>query len=301
MNKINRSPALSSNRRQVLDITTPTKKRRADEDDVEQLRRKDRDKAKSRPDEDELPPTHKAPKAKKARPALSAQTKRDLQDRDREKELKRRRGGVVEEEVLPRERTRKEIAKSMELLPRKMKKSQLPALLQNPTEKRISKLSGSKMHSILGDAAEEIHQLLERDSNESASSLLQKRLVQATLDMLPYAENTIRETEGARGVYQYNSLITSIRELLIDMQANRDKGAIGELVVEKVMRPAFTDIATYIVTEDSMLGNFIKSRVDPKVFKEIEDEKHATLMRIAATVQRKFDDARTAAVELMKQ
>ena len=71
--------------------------------------------------------------------------------------------------------------------------------------KTISKLKTKGMRSIIGDSAEEIQQLLEVNANESAVSLMQKRLLQTLVDVLPYAEHAVRHSKGIRGVYQLNS------------------------------------------------------------------------------------------------
>jgi len=166
--------------------------------------------------------------------------------------------------------------------------------------RRISKTNAKSLRSILGDSAEEIQQLLEISSNESAISLIQKRLLQGLVDIIPYAENTIRKTEGGKGVYQLNSLITSLRELMIDLQSTRDKGAIGAALVEKIIRPAFLDLGMTLVQEDARLDNEIKDLVDLDAFRKIKAAKKESLSRIAAGIQEKYGEVKAQSITFLQ-
>lgn len=161
-----------------------------------------------------------------------------------------------------------------------------------PSVRQISKLDKDKNKSILGDSVEEIHQLLERSANESAISLTQRKLLQVVLDAIPMAENTIRETNGMRGVYQLNSLITSVRELMIDMQATQDKAAIAEMLIEKILRPIWLDIAMLLVQEDAQVTNVITANCSPEQALRINKARSESMRTISGSLQRKYEDAK---------
>ena len=163
-------------------------------------------------------------------------------------------------------------------------------------------MSGSTkgMRSIIGDSAEAIQQLLESDSNESAIALMQKRVLQALVDTLPYAEHAIRKTKGVRGVYQFNSLITSIREVMIDMQSTRDKGAIGASMVERILRPAFLDIGMTIVQEEARLDTEIRDLLGSEGYRTIRTARKDATTRIAQTIQAKYAEAKQQAVTFLQ-
>lgn len=191
--------------------------------------------------------------------------------------------------------------KKKKKLPTKISKEHALVIANKPEKQRISKLNTKGMRSIIGDSAEEIQQLLESNNNESASTLMQKRLLQSLVDIIPYAEHSIRKTKGARGVYQLNSLITSIRELMIDMQATRDKGAIGDTMVEKIIRPAFLDIGMELVLEDEKMLKSIKDEVSSDVYKSIKSIHQDSLRRLAATIQNKYAEAKHQAISFLQQ
>ncbi len=187
---------------------------------------------------------------------------------------------------------------------KKTKKRDLEATLKTQVavgnSTRISKLNTKGMRSIIGDSAETIQQLLESNANESALALMQKRLLQAVVDTLPFAEHTIRATKGAKGVYQFNSLITSIRELMIDMQSTRDKGAIGAEMVERIIRPAFLDIGMTLVQEEARLDAEIKDILGPEQARKLREVRKAALQRTADTIQAKYNEAKNQAIGFMQ-
>lgn len=188
----------------------------------------------------------------------------------------------------------------------KLKKKDSPELAELKRQvtvgatKRISKLNTKGMRSIIGDSAETIQQLLESNSNESAMALMQKRLLQALVDTLPYAEHAIRNTKGARGVYQFNSLITSIREVMIDVQSTRDKGALGAELVERVLRPAFLDIGMIIVQEEARLDSDIKDELGVDAARKIKKLRKDSTTRVAQAIQQKYGEAKASAVTFLQ-
>lgn len=152
----------------------------------------------------------------------------------------------------------------------------------------------------MGDSAEVIQQLLEANSNESALSLMQKRLLQTLVDVLPYAEHAVRASKGSRGVYQLNSLITSLREVMIDMQSTRDKGALGAEMVERVIRPAFLDIGMYLVQEEARLDGEIKELVGLENYRKIRAARKESVTRIGRNIQDKYGEAKAAAITFLQ-
>jgi hypothetical protein len=193
------------------------------------------------------------------------------------------------------------VKKKKKKLPERVSKEKALVIAAKPEKKRISKLNTKGMRSIIGDSAEEIQQLLESNSNESASTLMHKRLLQGLVDLLPYAEHAVRKSKGARGVYQMNSLITSVRELMIDMQSTRDKGAIGDTMVEKIIRPAFLDIGMTLVLEDEKMLTAIKDEVDLATYKTIKSIHQEGIKRLAATIQGKYVEAKQQAISFLQQ
>jgi hypothetical protein len=160
--------------------------------------------------------------------------------------------------------------------------------------RKISKLKNpAKLRSILGDSAEDIQQLLEKGDSDSATTLLHKRLLQTLVDLVPCAEANVRKTKGARGVYQINSLISSIREVMIDIQNLSDKGALGEALVEKIIRPSFLDIGMRIVESYSSVAMDAKTSMSPEEFRGFKEKLAENRKNIAEYIQNEYGRVRT--------
>src|SRR6185503_14542040 len=112
------------------------------------------------------------------------------------------------------------------------KPAQAPALPENPRKPKISKTDLANVESIVGDKVEVIQNLLEQGNFESATNAMHKVLLQTLVDVLPFAENAIRKTEGAKGVYQINSLVSMILETLSSARSQADRGALAEHILE---------------------------------------------------------------------
>jgi len=165
--------------------------------------------------------------------------------------------------------------------------SSLPA--KREVRDKISKLKNvGKMRSILGDSAEAIQQLLEVGDNDSATALIYKKSLQTIIDSIPYAEATIRRTKGARGVYQLNSLISSMREVMIDLQNMQDRGAIGDSLVEKIIRPSFLDVGMHIVQEYASVAADAKNFMAPDDWKAYKQVLAKSRGSISEFIQREY-------------
>lgn len=159
-----------------------------------------------------------------------------------------------------------------------------PVAVIKPKKGKISRLDAeAQAASILGSSAEEIQEYLESDDKERATALIYKRLMQTLVDTIPHAENTVRTTKGYRGVYQLNTLISSIRELMADLQSAQDRGRLGESLIERILRPTFMDLGMHIITAFTTMGEDAKDlmkKEDYARFKKSLDQTRSELGRL---------------------
>lgn len=114
---------------------------------------------------------------------------------------------------------------------------------------KIGKTDLENMRSIIGDKVEHIQQLLGDGNFESATNSMHTVLLQTLVDIIPYAENAIRESKGQKGVYQINSLASMILETLNSARAQSDRGQLASVIVERAVQPAFKLLAEALVRE----------------------------------------------------
>ncbi len=177
----------------------------------------------------------------------------------------------------------------------------LPKLKSNGT-RRISKADADgKLNSILGDDAESLMQLLENGDADSAITRLNKRLIQTVIDLIPEVETNIRESKGRYGVHSFNGLVQTIRELVIDLQSAQDRGAMGEAMVEKLIRPAFLDLATDVVKEYSMVQSDMQSIMPHDQFLEFRRHQLESRDRIAKALQDKYVDLQEKIISFLQR
>lgn len=154
--------------------------------------------------------------------------------------------------------------------------------------KRISKTNLKGIRSIFGDGAEKIQQLLETDETDTAVALIYKRALQSLVDLIPYAESAVRKSKGARGVYQINSLISSMRELLVDVQSAQDRGMMGTALINGVVKPTFADMANDIVQEYGMIGADAKNGMTEKEWTRFAVSLKESRSRLADKITKHF-------------
>lgn len=177
--------------------------------------------------------------------------------------------------------------------PVKRKRSTELAVIEPVKSKRISKLKVGKgqLRSIFGDDAEKIHQLLESNDTDSAVTLLYKRMVQTIVDMIPFAEHAIRKSKGARGVYQINSLVSQLRELMVDIQSSQDRGLIGQSIMANIINPGLKTIATEVVQEYGYIKADLKAAdMEDKEYQRLIALTNESRARLAAAMTRSFND-----------
>ncbi len=191
--------------------------------------------------------------------------------------IKKKKKKVVDEEDEPVKKKKKKVVAEDDDEPvKKKKKKRTPEekarqrsaimLMAQEGPKKISKLKTKGMRSIFGDNAEKILQLLETNETDSAVASIYKATLSSLVDLLPYAEHAIRKSKGARGVYQINSLISSMRELMVDIQSAQDRGMMGQALMDQVMRPTFSDMAQDVVQEYGMIAADAKNGMTEKEY-----------------------------------
>lgn len=204
---------------------------------------------------------------------------------DVEIKVKKKKPKVVDGEVVERKKKAK-VSKA----DKERQKEYVLALANEKPKQRISKTNTGKLRSILGDASESIQQLLEVNDTDNARSMIYKKMLQSLVDIIPYAENNIRKTKGVRGVYQLNSLIASIRELLIDVQSSQDRGRMGELLVQKIIAPAFLDLGMAIMSKFELITNDAKSRMTNEEWRALKEQIVKHRNDLSQSIERQYHE-----------
>lgn len=165
----------------------------------------------------------------------------------------------------------------------------------NPRKPKIGKTDLTNIESIVGDKVEVIQDLLETGNFESATNALHKTLLQTLVDVLPYAEAAIRKTEGVKGVYQINSLVSMILETLSSARSQADRGALAQHILERTVQPVFKGIAEALVREFMALSADMSTAKPQDHDNIIRD----TRARLATSIQSSYETMRSEIMQSM--
>lgn len=166
---------------------------------------------------------------------------------------------------------------------------------------QISKLDFEGMRSILGDEAENLQRMLVSGNVDGALPLITTRLIQSLVDLIAQSENGIRESKGRYGVHGLVSMISTLRELMIDVQASRDRGALGQQAVESVLRPFAQDVAMVIMHEYAALVDDMKGILSDDQNAKLREAQIASRTRAANKIMDGYSQASNRLVEFLER
>lgn len=136
-------------------------------------------------------------------------------------------------------------------------------------------------NSIVGQNVEAIQKLLEEGNFESATNTVHKAILQTLTDLIPFAEQAVRDSGGRHGVYQINSMMSMILETLNSARAQSDRGQLAQHLIERVIQPAFKTMAEALVREFMVLDADLSTAHQTKVADVTREARN----RLAGSVQ----------------
>jgi hypothetical protein len=167
----------------------------------------------------------------------------------------------------------------------KKKKTSTELVVSSPANK-LTRKEKTTLDSYFGDHSEKILQMIEMNDHDGAMTLLKKKLLQTTVDILPYAEDILRGSGTSRGTYQYVTLVSQIRELISDIQADQDRRYLARTIADNILRPAFMDVAQTMITEHHAFKTRTSEFLNEKHTKKFND----MTMELAQLLARKMND-----------
>ncbi len=164
-----------------------------------------------------------------------------------------------------------------------------------------SDITTTKLKSLLEQDALKINELLEVGENDSAISLIYKRLTQSCIDAIPLVEDQIRNSKGARGIYQYEKIVATTRELLADLQAMSARSQIGTQVVNSCIQPFLQSLALQLMTEFKHIEDDARSRMSDDEFIAFKEQMVRTRTSIGNFVSQEFKTLRTNVEQMLQR
>ncbi|QJT70879.1 hypothetical protein GR7B_00081 [Vibrio phage vB_VcorM_GR7B] len=124
------------------------------------------------------------------------------------------------------------------------------------TEKEFKK----SLASLFGDDAERIKDMLESAAEKDKGvAKFQVSMIRTLVDLIPEAEAKYRDKGIANDLYAMNALISQVRELIGDMQANDAQSNMAAAVITKVVQPVFQSFGQLFIDQMFALKKSLQS------------------------------------------
>jgi hypothetical protein len=164
----------------------------------------------------------------------------------------------------------------------------------------LSEKGKKAVESQFGKHSDQIIQLLEMNNNDGGITLLKKRLLQMTVNVLPAAEQQLVETGAQKGVYQFATLVSQIRELITDIQADADKKFISQRLAETILRPAFMQLAQDIINDHYEFRKHGEKMVKLEYVREFNTSLRDLAKQLAAKMNDQYKEVSAKMFEALK-
>lgn len=165
-----------------------------------------------------------------------------------------------------------------------------PTILADSKDDRVRAVK-----TLFGQRADDILIALESDATtDGALTTVQKTLLQTMVDVLPAIERGVRLSRGRKGVIPMNQTISQIRELVSDIQAQRDRGMLGASIVERVLRPSFLDIGVQLALAFQNIKLDAQSRIPTEQLPAFQDNLNTIQRSVASYMTAQYEEVKRA-------
>lgn len=205
-----------------------------------------------------------------------------------ERPRKKKRRPVEDDEDTPVRKTKKLKTGSRELVVISGAKSDMTA----KDRKSVKSFFGSRSGQIID--------MLKIGDQDSGMALLKKTLLMTVIRVLPAAEKVLTESGTTKGTYQFVTLISQIRELMTDIQADGDRKYLARSVMESIMKPAFMDLAQEIINSHHQFRKESGRMIVPSKTQEFSADLQNLAMNLAKKMNDKYNEIGVKMEEALK-
>jgi hypothetical protein len=174
---------------------------------------------------------------------------------------------------------------------RKKRKKELAVVLANakPTTK-ITSDDKQIVKSYFAGHSKKIMLMLKAGDTDAGMSILKKSLLMTVIRALPKAEMILNSSGAARGTYQFVTLISQIRELITDIQADGDRKYLAKSVMESILKPAFMDLAQDMINDHHQFRKNSAGLVRSEKSQEFSADMQVLATNLATKMQKKYQE-----------
>lgn len=102
----------------------------------------------------------------------------------------------------------------------------------------------------------------------SAAITAKGALLATLVELVPLAESAVRENRAQKGIYQFNSLVSQMREVLIDLEGDKDLDGLVLNIFNEGIDPKLRLLGQMLIQWNTGVKLNLRSLVPPDVYKE---------------------------------
>lgn len=134
---------------------------------------------------------------------------------------------------------------------------------------------------------------LKNKDYQQASLTTKEALLATMIELVPLAEASLRKSNVSKGIYQFNSLVGQVRELLTDLDGERDLNAMVQSILDEAVRPPVMLLAQMIIQFSNSLKRQLRAELDEKQCKAVYPLVDEQVRELAGYVQGMFNEIQT--------
>lgn len=119
----------------------------------------------------------------------------------------------------------------------------------------------------------------------SAAITAKGALLATLVELVPLAESAVRENKAQKGIYQFNSLVSQMREVLIDLEGDKDLDGLVLNIFNECIDPKLRLLGQMLIQWNTGVKLNLRSIVPPDVYKEsasmIDDQTQQLAMYVS--------------------
>jgi hypothetical protein len=168
--------------------------------------------------------------------------------------------------------------------------------LTEKDKRRIAK----QTESFFGGKSSKIMEMLEMGDSDGGITILKKTLLMTIIRVLPMSEQILSASGTEKGTYQFVTLVSQMRELMADIQADKDKQYIAQSITEQILRPAFMNLAQEMINQHHDFRKRSDMFVVPEKSSRFSQELMELGKSLASSMQVEYRDVSAKINEALK-
>lgn len=138
-----------------------------------------------------------------------------------------------------------------------------------------------------------IREHLKNKDYQNASLTTKEALLGTLIELVPLAEKSLRESGTSKGIYQFNALLGQVREMLVDLDGERDLNNTMQAILDESIRPCFMLLAQSIIQVVNGLKRQLQSEFDERNCKIIFNHIDEQMKELARYTQGMYNEIQT--------